>query len=378
MPYLGYVLILASCAAVALVSLGRVREKYNPFILYGSAAAMVLMTTLAGPYMFGSDIHLDYYYAQLRNGGDVWQPLVGIPQGSSVLSYITGSMWAYKVVYPLLYCFVPVILYFVYRKWLTAQQSFLGAFLFIAFPAFFMEVPTIARQMVAEVFLALALYLAIKSTLRLRYKLPLLIIVAALMPLFHYSTGIIGLMIFGIGLVVSLVLRQGMWKQAVVVMASIIIVGAGYFAVVEEASVLRKVGHLYNYFAPAFVEVEVDPLIIPTPPHIAKPPETPGPNEPVEPKEPVKVATTSKKPLIERYETLVQIGLGVDFLETSALGKAFRLLQWAMVVVIAVGLWKLRRNANYWVFASGAFLITALCLLPVSYTHLTLPTILLV
>lgn len=350
MPYIGYFFILAVCLGVILVVFNKIRERVYPYILYVIGAGMVLMTTLAGSYLVGSDIHLEYYYAQLRCGGDVWEPIVGYPQGTSILSYISSNMWAYKMVYPLLFCFVPVILYFVYKKWLTSKQAFLASFLFIAFPAFSMELPTIPKQMIAEVFLALTLYLIIKSTSPNKYKYLLICFCAILMPLIHYSVGIIAVIVFG----VSIIVGKGYRKQIGAALVCVLLTSAIYFPIAEDGAVLKKVVHLYNAFVPQTIQVTKPDLQIVDIP------------SPIPPKGEVREATKPAPgiPLIKRYESLIQVGLGADFKEVDTSGKVFRILQWGVLVLLVVGLWKLRRSRDYWVFIGGFLLIVLLCAVP--------------
>ena len=140
MPYVGLAFILLVCIGVTLVCLDKVGRRIYPYLLYVIAAGMVLMTTLAGPYLQGLDIHLEYYYARLYAGESVLPPIVGIPQGTSIVNNIIAPLlpipllWVYKVVFPLLFAAVPVILYYVFQRWLAPTQAFLASFLFIAFP----------------------------------------------------------------------------------------------------------------------------------------------------------------------------------------------------------------------------------------------------
>jgi len=351
-PYLGYGVILTICAILTLGTFGRINRRYYPLILYGMSAGMVLLTTLAGPYLVGSDIHLEYYYALLRNGGNVWTPMVGIPQGTSVLSYLTSNIWAYKLIYPLVFALTPTLLYFMFRKWFTDDQSFLASFLFIAFPPFFMEIPTIPRQMIAEVFLILTLFTTVKSSMSMKLRIPLLLGLGALVPLVHYALGFITLIVFSLGLLLNFLLKQNFGKSILVVLAAVLLVTIFYFPKVEDGAVIKKIGGLYNGFVPACMQVNVPPLITPRPP-----PEliSPAPKEPT---------GDTRRPFLRGYTTLIRIGLGADFLEVSWWGKAFRILQWTIVFLLLVGLWKLRKNRNYWIFAGGAFLISALGLVP--------------
>lgn len=367
MPYIGYTVILLICIGIGLVAFGRIKEKWYPFILYGSGAGMVLMTTLAGPYLIGSDIHLEYYYAQFRAGGDVWAPVIGVPQGTSIIHYISSSIWFYKIVYPLLFSLVPPMLYCLYQKWLTKKQAFLAAFLFIAFPPFFMELPTIARQAIAELVLVGALLLLVRSTLRLRYKIPVLVVLGGLLPLVHYSIAIISIIVLVISLILNWVLKAGRGKILGATLAGITFASLIYFPIAEDGAVDKKIMLLYNGLAPSAFKID-RPIL-----------ETPKP-EKAPPQESVPVSPPEDRPLEEKYSLLMRLALGFDFEDTSILGKVFRILQWTILGLIIWGLWKLRRHKEYWVIAGGFILISLLCLHPAwarimnatRFTHLSM------
>lgn len=347
MPYIGYAFIIAICVVVGLVAFGKIKPKAYPYILYGIAASMVLMTSLAGRYLVGSDIHLEYYYALLRAGKDVVAPIVGIPQGTSIITYLTDNIWVWKVVYPLIFAFVPVLLYFIFRKYLTPNRAFLASFLFIAFPAFSMELPGIVRQMIAEVLLVGVIYTVYVSNLRARLKIPILIVCSALMPLIHYAIGIIALILLGLGLFV------GQNRKLVGVMCvAVIITGAIYFPVAEDGAVAIKLAHIWNSWVPARLEIDAPPI------------EQPMFVNPEWAEHPPEVTPPDSLPFLKRYEALILSGLGFDFMETTTLGRIFRALQWVILGIMAYGVWVARKYKKYWIFAGGGMVLILFLLIP--------------
>lgn len=377
-PYLGYAFIILVCAIVGLVAFGKVNQKCYPFILYGIAVGMVLQTSLAGAYLVGSDIHLEYYYAQLYSGKDVWLPMWSVTQETALVNTYMATVahkvfhipliWLYKIVYPSIFASVPVIMYFVFTKWVSRQNAFLASMFFIAFPVFYLEMPTIARQMIGESFLALFLFLVIKSNLRLKYKLPLVMVVGMLVVLAHYATGLVFLMFFGAWLVFKLVLkvRTGMPVWAFGIILILLLAGGTiYFANSAQGCFFWKTGSLYNKFVPDVVNVNVT---FPPPLEGAPQPTLLTTYQPIpaEPK-PVEIKPVKPKPDVPfwvKYEQLMDTGLGIDFSKASLLGKLFRIMQWVFVLLIPIGLWKMRGNKEYLMFASGAVFVLALCLIP--------------
>lgn len=348
MPYVGYAFILLVCLEVLLVCFDRIRPKIYPLILYGIGAGMVLMTTLAGPYLVGSDIHLEYYYAQLRAGADVMAPDVGTPQGTSIITYITDNIWAFKVIYPLIFALVPSILYLVFKTWVTNKQAFLASFFFIAFPAFSMELPEIAKQMIAEVVLVALLYILVVSKLKFKFKLPLTIICGALLPLVHYAVAIVTLILLGIGCIL-----RGNRKLIGVGLITIILVSSIYFPLAEDGAVFRKLVSAYNSLVPKIMEVTAEE---PFSPQWIGPEVREYPSEAAPP--------VGGMSLLNKYGALIYSGMGLDFFQTTIPSKIFRLLQWVLLCLMVVGIWNLRKNKKYWIFARGGLLLVLFLLIP--------------
>src|SRR5208337_1305537 len=65
--------------------------------------------------------------------------------------------WLFKVVYPVLYSLVPVALYQLFRKQTSDIVAFLSSFYFVTVLTFSMEMLSLPRQEIAELFLVLVL-----------------------------------------------------------------------------------------------------------------------------------------------------------------------------------------------------------------------------
>lgn len=393
MPYLGYIFIILVCIGIALFSsIREVPSRFYIAFLYLTGAGMILMTSLAGPYIVGSDIHLEYYYAQLHTGIDVLPPLVPTPQGTStantilapLLGNIVPLLWVYKLVYPLLFALVPVIMYFTFQKWLTAKQAFLASFALIAFPSFFMELPAVVRHMTTELLLVVLMFVIIKTEVRPRYSVPLAIVLGSLIALSYYTVAIISATLLGVGLIISLFLR---YKRVLLAagLVSITITGVIYYPQVEDGAVALKLGHLYNAFAPKALELSIPKMRAPRPvvptkrtevinettPQLGIVDETkkstmtvvPGTSEKIVELTPPDV-WASKAPYLQRLGPLLRSAIGFDFAQQSVVGKVFRVLQWLFVILIPIGLWRLRRNAKYLMFAGGGTFLLLLLLIP--------------
>lgn len=375
MPYLGYLLILSIAAVVVLCMIGKIEEKWFPWLLYVSAAGMILTTTLAGPYLVGSDIHLEYYFAQLRAGEAVRPLAMLVPQGTSILSYVSNNIWAYKLVYPLAFALIPVGSYFIFRRWVSPIRAFLGAFLILSFTPFFLELPTIPKQMIAEIFLMLAFWGTYKTHWPRRVRIPLLILCGMLMPLIHYSVGVLAVIIFGVGLLVSWIYRLPQRNGVLTVLAAVVVTGAIYFPSAQDGAVARKLCHLYNNYVPEALEVtHPDYLLLPPPEGATPPPASPKssllvPTLPgISNPKPEQEASRIRLPWVTNpflgKGTLVRTLMGEHLAEANNWTRAYIGLLWLLVIFTAWGLWQLRRTKEFWIFGSGSLLIVLLCIIP--------------
>ena len=107
----------------------------------------------------------------------------------------------------MIFAFLPVILFLIFQKWLDEKRAFLASAVFIIFPSFFIELPFIARQMMAEVVLGVLLYLLIVSNLKLRHKVLPVIACSVLIPMIHYALWPVLVILATPWLVASLILK---------------------------------------------------------------------------------------------------------------------------------------------------------------------------
>ena len=349
------VTIFVIIAAVVCATLGLIRPRLHPYLIYLTGLALVLQTTLAGNALIGGDIHVEYWYASWYSGLDVWPPDVIYPQGTSISnSYILPFLYSMgipidfsmKFIYPLLYSLLPVILYYIFKVWLNPTESFLSSFFFISVSPFFLEIPTIPRQMLAMPLFALFLLISLKP---MRHKIPSLIIIAILTTSLHYTMGIILTIMLLTSLISTFTLRGIInKKQIIYTLISLLLFETFFFGFSYNGAVFKKLAS-----------------IVPSKESIVK-------IGPVEAKvgSPTQITSNGdvEKPRLEYFEPLVEAGLGLDFLKASGFGKIFRVLQFATEVLMLGGLWVLmrRKNKEYFIWASGLLL---LLLLAVTYNR---------
>jgi len=346
-------MIASICLAILLVVSDKVGERAYPFVLYSIGLSLLFQVTLFGPYLVGADIHLEYYFAHITelNG---WDPSLPYPQNSAfgvsaVIPAIARLLavdliWMFKVAVPMMFAFTPVLLYYVFRKWLDAKGSFLASTFFMAVPTYFMELPGIAKQMLAMTCFAFMLWLILDDHRlfgRLRWKVPLVMAAGVLVILNHYSSGIL-LVYFMAGaclvqglfrLFFKLKMHYPVWAMA---LTAIVLAGTayGYYGWVGEGAPLQAAvafaptGNTPAGELPAIVGDVVEPA-------------------PAE--------------YFSRHDSLMKTAIGLDFASASGLGQTFRVLQYLTQVLLIVGFFVLQKQRTFYVFGLVGSVLLALC-----------------
>ena len=199
------ILCLLIIAAVVILALLRkfITPPHYPLLVFTISLCLLYQTTLLSPYLVGSDIYTEYQYYRYAVEANYWDPTVSNPV-NSCLSIIMlapaysqflqiDGIWVFKAIYPLLFSFVPVVLYRTFRVQLGEARALLASFFFMIVPTFSLEMTSLCRQQIAELFLVLFIFLLVERRLSALVKLSLLIIFSVSIPVSHYSTSFITL-----------------------------------------------------------------------------------------------------------------------------------------------------------------------------------------
>lgn len=192
---LGYASIGLAIGAVLVFMVARSLPAWAFYIgAYVVGAALLLSTTLASTQLIGSDVHVEYYYAfqSLQNGWDTSLPsTINTSTAITVMAPMLAKMGiplkeVFRVVYPLLFALVPVLLVYIYSRFMDIKWAFLAAFVFMLVPTFFLEMPQVTRQMIAEL-LVVGMLALLMSNLDHKWKMLGLLAGSILVVLSHYT-----------------------------------------------------------------------------------------------------------------------------------------------------------------------------------------------
>ncbi|CAB50098.1 DUF2206 domain-containing protein [Pyrococcus abyssi] len=183
---------------IALTPLVFLKSKnFNRTFAIWSIAISLMWSTVFGVswnYIWGYDINGEYYYANLVLARGIWS-ISTYDQYNTIASVnILGpvyslilNMWIvpiFKIIYPLVFSLVPVILLKAYERLLGNKiWAELSVLFFMFFFQFFVSNMALARMMIVEVYLALLAY----ATIRKINPLFLILFLASL-AVSHYGT----------------------------------------------------------------------------------------------------------------------------------------------------------------------------------------------
>jgi uncharacterized membrane protein len=399
------IFILVVAAVIGLAAFNKfIEPRVYPVAIFVISLCLLYQTTLMSPYLIGSDIQAEYRVYSIAVTNGFWEASTPFTVNSclsitmlapvySLILNISG-VWMFKVIYPLLFSLMPLILFHVFSQQMSYKKAFLATFFFIIVPTFSLEMIALCRQQIAELFFALVILLMVDRKLSSGPKIAMATIFAASMIVSHYGLGIIGFIYMGLFLPLAFIIQSAIFKKMwgwltkkvgglpqsllaprglpvkvlVIVVAFYFAFGFAWYATVASGVNLNLVSRLWT----SQTKVVTTEIGItgqePTAPSL----------EPTEsstqPTEPSPEPTESTIAFFEfgKRDVLVQAALGLDFLRVSLQGKIFRILQFITQLLLIIGclrliFWpkQLRLKAEYIAISvTGVLLLLACIFLP--------------
>ena len=191
-------LIVVISLIVILIGFDKfIPTKLYPLAVFVIAISLLFHNALISMYIWGWDIHVEYYIANLVITNSIWNStiysnvnaMLSIVMLAPIFSAITDMnlTWVFKIIYPLLFSLVPLGLYRVFQKQTDDKIAFFSVFFFMSFLVFYVEMLQLARQQIAELFLVLMILLLIDKNMNKVKRSLLLIVFAFSLGVSHYG-----------------------------------------------------------------------------------------------------------------------------------------------------------------------------------------------
>lgn len=204
---------------LAMVFLRRRIEEYVfPIALFMIGLSLLFMFSMRSAYLTGWDIQSEYRVFQLTKQNYYWLPSNTTHAYNSTLSitilptiisdlFHINDEYIFKIIYPVVFSFSGIGIYYLLRRNLSATESFLAAFFFIAQFQFMQQMPALARQQIAFLMFIFSLLILFDSVHKPLVKKIIFLVLGLTLVVAHYSTAYISITLFLLTYMVTLVLK---------------------------------------------------------------------------------------------------------------------------------------------------------------------------
>lgn len=206
------------CSTIALAGLDKIPREAYSLTIFVASLSLLLHTSLISDFLWGWDINWEYYSASHVIDMGVWDidghsiidSMLSIVILGPILSIMSGLGMdlVLRLVYPFIFSFLPVGLYLLYRTYTNNRIALFSAFFFISLITFFAELPQLARQEIAELFVVLLLLLIADTQIKGFQKNPLFMLFSFSLIVSHYATFYIFLAVVVLGYALSAMLKR--------------------------------------------------------------------------------------------------------------------------------------------------------------------------
>ncbi|MFA5399734.1 MAG: DUF2206 domain-containing protein [Dehalococcoidia bacterium] len=351
------ILLLICLAGIAALVVLAAFDKFihpelYPLAIFAIGLCLLYQTTLMSPHPIGSDIFTEYTFYRMTMDAGFWDASIfemvntclSITILAPVYSLFLGmdGNWLFKAVYPLIFALVPLILYQAFKQQIGPKRAFLSVFFFVSVPTFSLEMISLCRQQIAELFLALIILLLVERKLKPYQRLCLLCIFAVSIVISHYALGLIGFVFVAFLLLImpALGIRpfRRIWgsesgqsvdavngspqcgplstKALIIFIAVFFIAGAAWYGLTGQGLIIRTYERLWNEQTQAIIVQKSETL----------------PSTDVQP-----ATQTPSLIQINNRDGLIRTAFGLDFAEATPAGKGFRIWQYLTQLLLIIG-----------------------------------------
>jgi len=173
-------MVVISLVVLCAFSAKLIPAESYPLAILAIALSLLFHMSLISNYVIGTDIHEETYFAQLTFANSFWNRAIFHPYNAMISVTILPTIYmrylnvdatlVFKIVYPLVFSLVPLILFYAFRKRTNSLVAFLGVFFFMSMDTFYDGMLSLARQMIGELFLALLILLIVDENVDLAKK----------------------------------------------------------------------------------------------------------------------------------------------------------------------------------------------------------------
>jgi uncharacterized membrane protein len=182
-----FMMIIIVIITIIIGTTKHLPSKFYPLATFLITISLLYHNSLISNYIvgFGSDVGRELYIFQNTLNKMYWEPNNPYPMNlqngrmhamlsvtilPTIYSTLLGidSTWVFKLLFPFIFSFVPLGLFQLYKNRISEKGAFFAVFLFMAYETFYTEMLGLNRQIIAELFFVLLLFIILdnKNTLK--------------------------------------------------------------------------------------------------------------------------------------------------------------------------------------------------------------------
>jgi uncharacterized membrane protein len=262
-------LIIMIMLVAVLIALAAFSQKFLPSELYPLAIlaiglGLIFHMTFISKYNFGYDINTEYYVFKItqiqahwiKPGAVLTETQIAnfqsdlsvtiLPTVYADLVNISGEL-TFKLVFGFIFSLVPLVLYRMFEAQTGKTFAFLSAFVFMSTPYSFYgtEILGLNRQMLAELFFVLSVFLIIDKSIGIQKRTILFLIFSFGVVASHYSTSYIYLLFIAFTFILSYKYGNGgvLTKEVVLFVCAITF---SWYIYVSNSAYLNLISNIEN------------------------------------------------------------------------------------------------------------------------------------
>jgi uncharacterized membrane protein len=245
-----YFLIGLTVFTVVMKGGPKCSDRYFMLLVWSISSSLLLSSVLISDNLRGFDIHGEYAaFRQVSRlgrwnlGADaLYNSVASVTIFPLIITSISDldGITVFRVLFPLIYSVLPVLLYKIYIKFLSPRAAFLSVFLFMSVDTFYIELPAIGREQIAELLLVVLVLVLMSTNIseRISGRLAIVVLTVGLV-MAHYSIAYLYLFFLGCSLVMSRLFRRkvALWTSTTALI-TLVATLAWYATVARGAAVL--------------------------------------------------------------------------------------------------------------------------------------------
>jgi uncharacterized membrane protein len=260
-----FMMVTISSLFAMMIIPKKLPSKFYSIAVLMIAISLLYHSSLISNYIvpFGSDVPLEHFVFKTTLDNGYWSsinPYVDVIYGRfhSMLSitilptvYSTllnmNPTWVFKTLFPLIFSFVPLGLYQVWKRYIGKKYAFISAFLFMVQSTFYTEMLGLNRQMVAELFFVLLLLVILNKKMKTPSKMTCFMIFSFGLVASHYGLSEIFLFFISLPLILLFVVKKPNRKITASMVALFFVVMFTWCIYTSSSAVFDSILEFGNY-----------------------------------------------------------------------------------------------------------------------------------